>query len=114
MAKDSDVTSENLGDKIFEAAKTSFGPKFGVIKQFVRAESEKLAITLRMIVESIATGAISKAEDSKAYSASPERHDSCGWADNCGDVSNALSKPRENLSTPSRKIVIGPQKEPGS
>src|SRR5260221_1014153 len=62
MAKDSDVTSENLGDKIFEAAKTSFGPKFGVIKQFVRAESEKLAITLRMIVESIATGAISKAE----------------------------------------------------
>ena len=56
------VTTDNLGDKIFEAAKTSFGAKFGSVKQFVQAESEKLAITLRMIIEASATGDISKAE----------------------------------------------------
>ena len=62
MTTDSEVTSKNLGKKIFEAAKTSFGSKFGEVKQFAKAESEKLAITLRMIIEASATGDISKAE----------------------------------------------------
>lgn len=62
MANKDTVTTDNLGDKIFEAAKTSFGAKFGSVKQFVQAESEKLAITLRMIIEASAAGDISKAE----------------------------------------------------
>jgi hypothetical protein len=62
MATTNEVTSNNLGDKIFEAAKTSFGAKFSSVKQFVKAESEKLAITLRMIIDASATGDISKAE----------------------------------------------------
>ena len=62
MATNTQVTSSNLGNHIFEAAKTSFGAKFGSVKQFVKAESEKLAITLRMIIEASATGEISKTE----------------------------------------------------
>ncbi len=61
MATDS-ITSANLGEKIFEAAKTSFGSKFALIKHFLTGESEKLAITLRMIIEGSANGDISKAE----------------------------------------------------
>lgn len=56
------VTADNLGDKMLAAAKVSFGSKFALIKQFVRAESEKLAITLRMIIEGRASGDISEAE----------------------------------------------------
>ena len=58
------VTSANLGDKMLEAAKTSFGAKFKVIEHFVKAESEKLAITLRMIIEARDAGQISKEEAS--------------------------------------------------
>ena len=47
---------------MFEAAKTSFGSKFSLIKHFVKDESEKLAITLRMIIEASTNGDISKAE----------------------------------------------------
>ena len=61
MATDT-VTSANLGDKMFEAAKISFGPKFTSIKHFLKDESEKLAITLRMIIEASANGDISIAE----------------------------------------------------
>ncbi|WP_298854073.1 hypothetical protein [uncultured Aquimonas sp.] len=56
------VTSANLGEKVFEAAKSSFGRKFSSIKHFLKGESEKLAITLRMIIEASASGDISKAE----------------------------------------------------
>ncbi|MEO8653151.1 MAG: hypothetical protein ABI409_03405 [Ramlibacter sp.] len=56
------ITYDNLGDKMFEAAKTSFGSKFAFVKAFLRVESEKLAITLRMIVEASATGEISRTE----------------------------------------------------
>ena len=62
MTTDSEVTSKNLGKKIFEASKTSLGSKFAVVKQFAKAESEKMAITLRMIIEASAKGDISKAE----------------------------------------------------
>lgn len=62
MATTDMITTENLGDKIFEAAKTSFGAKFGSVKQFAQAESEKLAITLRMIIEASARGEITKEE----------------------------------------------------
>lgn len=61
MPKD-DVTLDNLGDKMFEAAKTTFGNKFALVKQYLKAESEKLAITLRMIIEGSAKEEISKAE----------------------------------------------------
>jgi hypothetical protein len=61
MATDS-VTSKNLGDKMFDAAKTSLGSKFTLIKHFLKDESEKLAITLRMIIEASANGDISKSE----------------------------------------------------
>jgi hypothetical protein len=62
MATDSQVNTNNLGDKIFDAAKTTFGSKFATVKQFLKAESEKLAITLRMIIEGAASGDISKNE----------------------------------------------------
>jgi len=61
MAKD-DVTLENLDEKMFDAAKNSFGNKFASVKLYLQAESEKLAITLRMIIESCAAHEISKAE----------------------------------------------------
>lgn len=57
-----EVTSDNIGEKMFEAAKSSFGNKFGLIKHFLKGESEKLAITLRMIIGASASGEISKAE----------------------------------------------------
>jgi hypothetical protein len=57
-----DVTLNNLGDKMFKAAKTSLGSKFLLVKHYLEAESEKLAITLRMIIEAYAQGEISKAE----------------------------------------------------
>lgn len=61
MATDT-VTSANLGEKMFEAAKSSFGNKFSLIRHFLKSESEKLAITLRMIIESSENGDISEAE----------------------------------------------------
>lgn len=61
MTKDN-VTLDNLGDTMFEAAKTNFGSKFVLVKQYLKAESEKLAITLRMIIEGSAKQEISKAE----------------------------------------------------
>lgn len=62
MATDTQVTTNNLGEKIFDAAKTTFGNKFATVKQFLKAESEKLAITLRMIIEGVASGDISRNE----------------------------------------------------
>lgn len=56
------VTTENLGEKMFDAAKSSLGDKFVLIKHFLRDESEKLAITLRMIMEASATGDITRTE----------------------------------------------------
>jgi hypothetical protein len=56
------VTLGNLGEKIFEAAKTSLGDKFELVKNFLEDESDKLAITLRMIVRASAAGEISRAE----------------------------------------------------
>ncbi len=61
MANDN-VTLANLDDKMFEAAKSSFGSKFASVMSYWKAESEKLAITLRMIIESCAANEISKAE----------------------------------------------------
>jgi hypothetical protein len=61
MAKDN-VTLENLDEKMFDAAKSSFGNKFASVKLYLQAESEKLAITLRMIIEACAAHEISKAE----------------------------------------------------
>jgi len=61
MANDS-VTLANIDKKMFDAAKSSFGTKFASVKSYWKAESEKLAITLRMIIESRAANEISKAE----------------------------------------------------
>ena len=61
MALDN-VTLANLDEKMFDAAKSSLGSKFASVKLYLQAESEKLAITLRMIIESSAANKISKAE----------------------------------------------------
>lgn len=61
MANDT-VTSDNLGDKIFSAAKTSFGNNYKLIQHFLEHESEKLAITLRMIIQASAENQITEAE----------------------------------------------------
>ena len=58
----SEVTGSNLGDQMFEAAKSTFGIKFNLVKQFLKGESEKLAITLRMIIEGVTTQDISNDE----------------------------------------------------
>lgn len=62
MAAVNIVTEKNLGDKMLEAAQLSLGAKFSSVKQFAKAETEKLAITLRMIIEARAANEISQAE----------------------------------------------------
>lgn len=62
MATSTSVTDSNLGEKMLEAAKTSFGSKFASVKTFAKAETEKLAITLRMIIEASVANDISKSE----------------------------------------------------
>ncbi len=57
-----DITSDNLGDKILEAAKTTFGEKFSVIKTYLTEETRKLADTLDMIIEGRAKSEISEEE----------------------------------------------------
>jgi hypothetical protein len=61
MAQDN-VTLANLDKKMFDAAKTSFGSTFASVQLYLKAEMEKLAITLRMIVEACAADDLSKAE----------------------------------------------------
>jgi hypothetical protein len=56
------VTLENLDEKMFAAAKSSLGSKFASVELYLKAESEKLAITLRMIIESCVANKIRKAE----------------------------------------------------
>ena len=56
------VTSTNLGEKMFESAKVILGNKFDLVKTFLEGESEKLAITLRMIIEASAKGEITDEE----------------------------------------------------
>jgi len=56
------VTMGNLCDKMFEVAKSTFGDKFACVKHYLKPESEKLAITLRMIIEARAKGEISNEE----------------------------------------------------
>jgi len=57
-----DITMNNLADKIFEDAKLAAGSKYEIVKQYLKAESEKLAITLLMISDGVAAGAITQAE----------------------------------------------------
>lgn len=57
-----EVTVDNLGTRIFQAAQVAFGQRFSLVKNYLRGESEKLAITLRMIMEGVATGDITKPE----------------------------------------------------
>jgi len=61
MARDI-VTDGNLGEKMFVAAKSSLGPMFKLVQQFLKYEMEKLAITIRMLVQGVANGDISKTE----------------------------------------------------
>jgi hypothetical protein len=56
------ITSDNLGDKMAAAAKKAFGKKFKNVKIFVKAEAEKLAVTLRMIIEASVKNQISEDE----------------------------------------------------
>lgn len=59
---DDTITSDNLGEKILEGARTAFGARFAKVKTFVKAESEKLAVTLRMIIEARARNEITEDE----------------------------------------------------
>ena len=65
MATTTTVTSGNLGDQISSGITGALGTGAKTVKAFIKAESEKLAITLRMILEGFASGDISKA-DAKA------------------------------------------------
>jgi hypothetical protein len=47
---------------MFDAARSSFGSKFASVKSYWKAEREKPAITVRMIIEPCATEEIRKAE----------------------------------------------------
>ena len=62
MSNGNEVTAENLDEKIFDAAKKEFGSRVGSIKDFLKSESQKLAITLRMIIQGRANGTISEDE----------------------------------------------------
>lgn len=56
------VTLENLGNEMLGAAQMSLGRKFVLVKQYWKEESEKLAATLRMIIEASEKGEISENE----------------------------------------------------
>lgn len=56
------VTSANLGKKMFDSARDTLGNKYDLVKTFLEGESEKLAITLRMIIEASAKGEITDEE----------------------------------------------------
>jgi hypothetical protein len=59
----SDETSEKqLADRIFKAAKTSLGKDYKKVKSYLKAETQKLAITLKMIVEGIISGELTEKE----------------------------------------------------
>lgn len=58
----SPTTLKSLGASILQAAKGVLGAKYGDIKAYLAAESEKLAITLRMIVSGVASGEVTPAE----------------------------------------------------
>lgn len=62
MSNGNEVTADNLDEKIFDAAKEEFGSRVGSIKDFLKSESQKLAITLRMIIQGRANGTISEDE----------------------------------------------------
>lgn len=62
MATSEEATSKNLGAKILSASKDAFGSRFADIKVFAKAEAEKLAVTLRMIIEARASESITKTE----------------------------------------------------
>jgi len=51
-----------LGSKLLVAAKASLGAKFGKVGGYVKAETEKLAVTLRMIAEGVADKSITPEE----------------------------------------------------
>lgn len=56
------VTLKSLGDWIFRAAREELGSGADSVKKYLKTESEKLAITLRMIIEGAAKGEISPEE----------------------------------------------------
>jgi hypothetical protein len=55
-------TLENLGSLMFDGAKAALGKKASLVTRYLKSESEKLAITLRMITEGVLKGEISEAE----------------------------------------------------
>lgn len=61
MAGD-EVTMENLPDRMLEAARSSLGIRYAAVELYLKPESEKLAITLRMIIEARLNGEIDKEE----------------------------------------------------
>lgn len=56
------VTARNLGESMFSAARTALGARATTVRHFLKHESEKLAITLRMVIQGLADGEISRAE----------------------------------------------------
>jgi len=43
------TTLDNLGQTMLGAAQSSFGPKAALVGAYLKAEMEKIAVTLRMI-----------------------------------------------------------------
>lgn len=62
MSNGNEITEENLNEKIFDAASKEFGSRVDSIREFLKTESQKIAITIRMIIEGRANGAISEEE----------------------------------------------------
>lgn len=58
----SNITLDNLGDTMFTAAKVKLGDKFTLVDSFLKDESDKLAITLRMIITAKREGTIKDEE----------------------------------------------------
>jgi hypothetical protein len=57
-----EVTEKDLADKLFTAAKESLGKDFKKVKSYLKAETQKLAITLKMIIEGKISGELTQEE----------------------------------------------------
>jgi hypothetical protein len=58
-----DETSEKeLADQIFTAVKTSLGKDFKKVKSYLKAETQKLAIILKMLIEGKISGELTEEE----------------------------------------------------
>jgi hypothetical protein len=61
MPKETEVLAD-IGREMFDSAKASFGAGFAPVEHLLRAESDKLAITLQMIARGAMRGEVSPEE----------------------------------------------------